>query len=135
MNSYRHFPRRSSKNCDLPFANTDRFKENYSIDKEKWKVKNKGRQNETWEKYVGDWMGTSIWIVERTAEYLCRKHWTILKDYELGSVATDHLGRSGDWRTVQHVGVGSQNRQLTTSSTAAHYIDHHPKLASSKLGH
>ena len=35
-NSYRHFPRRSSKNCDLLFANTDRqdrFKENYSIDK------------------------------------------------------------------------------------------------------
>ena len=29
----------------------------------------------------------------------------------------------------------SQNRQLTTSSTAAHYIDHPPKLASSKLGH
>ena len=28
----RHFPRRSSKNCDLEFANTDRFKENYSID-------------------------------------------------------------------------------------------------------
>ena len=32
MNSLRHFPRRSSKNCDLQFANSDRFKENYSID-------------------------------------------------------------------------------------------------------
>ena len=36
--SYRHFPRRSSKNRDLPFANTDRqtdrLKENYSIDNE-----------------------------------------------------------------------------------------------------
>ena len=27
-----HLPRRSSKNCDLPFANNDRFKANYSID-------------------------------------------------------------------------------------------------------
>ena len=32
-NSLRHLSRRSSKNCDLQFANTDRFKENYSIDK------------------------------------------------------------------------------------------------------
>ena len=34
--SWRHLPRRSSKNCDLPFANCDRqtdiFKDNYSID-------------------------------------------------------------------------------------------------------
>ena len=30
--SLRHLPRRSSKNCDLQFANTDRFEENYSID-------------------------------------------------------------------------------------------------------
>ena len=29
--SMRHLPRRSSKNCDLQFANSDRFKENYSI--------------------------------------------------------------------------------------------------------
>ena len=28
----RHLPRRSSKNCDLQFANTDRFRENYSIE-------------------------------------------------------------------------------------------------------
>ena len=40
-----------------------------------------------------------------------------------------------DWRTVQHVSVAIQNRQLTTSSIAAHYIDYHPKLASSMLGH
>ena len=33
---------------------------------------------------------------------------------------------------MQDVSVASQNRQLTTSSTAAHYIDHHPRLASSK---
>ena len=31
-NSLRHLPRRSSKNCDLQFANSDRFKENNSID-------------------------------------------------------------------------------------------------------
>ena len=31
-NSLRHLPRRSCKNCDLQFANTDRLKENYSID-------------------------------------------------------------------------------------------------------
>ena len=30
--SLRHLPRRSSKNCDLQFANFDRFKENYSLD-------------------------------------------------------------------------------------------------------
>ena len=30
--SLRHLPRRSCKNCDLQFANSDRFKENYSID-------------------------------------------------------------------------------------------------------
>ena len=29
---FRHLPRQSSKNCDLQFANSDRFKENYSID-------------------------------------------------------------------------------------------------------
>ena len=32
MNSLRHLLRRSSKNCDPEFANTNRFKENYSID-------------------------------------------------------------------------------------------------------
>ena len=31
-NRLRHLPRRSSKNCDLQFANFDRLKENYSID-------------------------------------------------------------------------------------------------------
>ena len=36
---------------------------------------------------------------------------------------------------MRHVSVASQNIQLTTPSTAAHYIDHHPKLASSILGH
>ena len=30
--SLRHLPRRSSKNCDLQFANNDRCKANYSID-------------------------------------------------------------------------------------------------------
>ena len=30
--SFRHLPRRSSKNCDLQFANGDRFKANYSVD-------------------------------------------------------------------------------------------------------
>ena len=30
--SLRHLPRRSSKKCDLQFANNDRFKANYSID-------------------------------------------------------------------------------------------------------
>ena len=34
---------------------------------------------------------------------------------------------------MQHVSVASQNRQLTTSSTAAHIRT--PKMASSKLGH
>ena len=28
----RHLPRRSSKNCDLQFANVDRLKANYSVD-------------------------------------------------------------------------------------------------------
>ena len=31
-NSLRRLPTQSSKNCDLQFANSDRFKENYSID-------------------------------------------------------------------------------------------------------
>ena len=31
--------------------------------------------------------------------------------------------------SIRHVSVASQNRQLTTSSTDAHYIDHHPKMA------
>ena len=31
-NSLRHLPIRSSKNCDLELANTDRLMENYSID-------------------------------------------------------------------------------------------------------
>ena len=31
-NSLRHHPRRSGKNCDLQFANTDILKDNYSID-------------------------------------------------------------------------------------------------------
>ena len=31
-NSLRHRPRRSRKNCDLQFANSDIFKENYSKD-------------------------------------------------------------------------------------------------------
>ena len=30
--SLRYLPRRSSNNCDLQFANSERFKENYSID-------------------------------------------------------------------------------------------------------
>ena len=30
--SLRHLPRRSNKNCDLPFANVDRLMANYSID-------------------------------------------------------------------------------------------------------
>ena len=32
FNCLRHLPRQLGKNCDLQFANTDRFKENYSID-------------------------------------------------------------------------------------------------------
>ena len=31
-NSLKHLPRRSSKTCDMQFADTDRFMENYSID-------------------------------------------------------------------------------------------------------
>ena len=31
-NSLRHLPKRSSNNCDMQFANNDRFKENYRID-------------------------------------------------------------------------------------------------------
>ena len=40
-----------------------------------------------------------------------------------------------DWRTVQHVSVASQNRQLLTSSTAVRYIGHHTNPIGSKLGH
>ena len=43
-------------------------------------------------------------------------------DYELGSVATG-----------KDYSVASQNRRLLTSSTAAHYIDQHPKPACFKL--
>ena len=57
-----------------------------------------------------------------TGEDLSRKHWTTLTDCELGWVGTEHPLRSEVWRTVQHVSVASQNTQLTTSSTAAHYI-------------
>ena len=70
---------------------------------------------------------------------LSRKHWTTLNWLRtgVGRYRAELPRRSGDWRAVQHVSVASQNRQLTrgTSSTAAQYIDHHPKLASSKLGH
>ena len=31
-NSLRHLLRRSNKNCELQFHNSDRFKKNYSID-------------------------------------------------------------------------------------------------------
>ena len=70
-------------------------------------------------------------------EDLSRKHWTTLNILRtgVGRYSTEHPWRSGDWRTVHHVSVASQNRHLTTSSTAAHCIDHHPKLPSSKLGH
>ena len=64
-----------------------------------------------------------------------QSRWNDTRDYELGSVATDDPRRSGDWQTVDHVCVASQNRHLITSSIAAHYIDHHPKPVSSKLGH
>ena len=47
----------------------------------------------------------------------------------------DRLWRGGDCQTVHHVSVASQNRRLITSSTAAHYIDDHPKMASSKFDH
>ena len=62
------------------------------------------------------------------------KHELLKTDYELGRLL-EIIHEEGGWRTVQHVSVSSQNRQLTTSSTAAHYIDHHPKLASTKLDH
>ena len=46
--SLRHLPRRSSKNCDLPFANNDRFKANYSIDEvcDEDEVSGKDEENE-----------------------------------------------------------------------------------------
>ena len=65
---------------------------------------------------------------------LSRKHWTTLNRLRTGVGRYKAYTNNGDWRTVQRVSVASQNRQLTTSSTAAHYIDHHPKMASSKLG-
>ena len=40
--SLRHLPRRSSKNCDLQFANSDRFKANYSVDRTKHMLKTIG---------------------------------------------------------------------------------------------
>ena len=58
-------------------------------------------------------------------EYLSQKHQT----RELGSVGTKHQLRSGDWRTVCHVSVASQNRQLTTSSTAVNYVHRPPSEA------
>ena len=67
-----------------------------------------------------------------------------------GPKTLDDSKQTANWgRSVQsiheEVGTGGQfstwvwrartDRQLTTSSTSAHYIDHHPKRASSKLGH
>ena len=68
-------------------------------------------------------------------EDLSRKQWTTLNRLRTGVGRYKASMKKWDWRTVRHVSVASQNRQLTTSSTAAHYIDHHPKLASSKLCH
>ena len=39
-NSLRHLSRRSSKNCELQFANSDRFKENYIDDDSIYNVHN-----------------------------------------------------------------------------------------------
>ena len=68
-------------------------------------------------------------------EDLCRKHWTTLNRLRTGVGRYKASMKKWDWWIVRHVSVASQNRQLTTSPTAAYYIDHHPKRASSKLGH
>ena len=61
------------------------------------------------------------------------QHVSVVKKWGLADSAAcecgEEVGTGG-----QHVSVASQNRRLITSSTADHYIDHHPKLASSKLG-
>ena len=66
---------------------------------------------------------------------LCRKHWTTVNRLRTGISRYRSPMEKWDWQTAQNVSVASQNRRLLASSTSAHYIDHHPKLASSKWNH
>ena len=68
-------------------------------------------------------------------EYLSGKHWTTLNRLRTG--VGRYKASMKKWGQADSAACecASQNRQLTTASTAAHYIDHHPKLAYSKLGH
>ena len=68
-------------------------------------------------------------------EDLSRKQWMTLNRLRTGVGRYRSSMKKWGRRTVQHVSVASQNRQLITSSTAAHYTDHHPRLASLKLNH
>ena len=66
-------------------------------------------------------------------EDLNRKHWTTLNILRTG--VGRYRSSTNKWGLADSAAcdLASQNRQLTTSPIAAHYIDHHPKLASSKL--
>ena len=68
-------------------------------------------------------------------EDLSRKHWTTLNKLRTG--VGRYKASMKTWGMADSAAFewASQNRQLTTSPTAAHYMDHHQKLASSKLGH
>ena len=68
-------------------------------------------------------------------EELSRKHWTTLNRLRTGVGRYKASMKKWGLADSAHVSVASQNRQLTTSSTAAHYIHHHPRMASSKLDH
>ena len=72
-----------------------------------------------------------------TGEDLSRKHW--MTQNRLRTGVDRYKASMKKWGLAESAAcectVASQkNRQLTTSSIAAYYIDHHPKLASSKLG-
>ena len=62
-------------------------------------------------------------------EDLSRKHWTTANWARSVQSIHEEVGAGGQFSMLS---VASQNRQLITSSITAHYIDHHPKLASSK---